>query len=445
MKNIVLFLVVIFIHNLPAQGQIITTIAGTGTGGLHGDGGPAVSCTLEFPYSTAVDSAGNLYIADLGNDCVRKIDKATGIINTIAGTSVAGFSGDGGPATAAQLSGPVDVAVDRNGNVFIADNYNHRIRKVDLSGTINTIAGTGFNGYGGDGGPATAAAVYSPHGVAFDNSGNLLICDNLNNRIRKIDAGGIITTIAGTGMPGHSGDGGPATLSTMSQPYGITVDISGNIYIADRANYIRKISPAGIITSIAGTGVAGYNGDGIAATTAQLNQPYGVAVDVDGGIYIADVSNSRIRKIEWSGVISTVAGAGVIGYSGDNGPATAARIDPTGITVDKTGNLYIADFSNFRIRYIKNTVGVSTVTSTVETLEVSPNPSSGAFSVKLSETTGSEMIDFTITDISGRPAVAFKGNTNETISLDLHLPSGFYILSAVTNQAIARRQIIISR
>ena len=329
----------------------ITTIAGTGEFGFSGDGGPAAAARLAFPYGVAVDSAGNVYIADVSNQRIRKVD-STGTITTIAGTGECCFSGDGGPAVEAELRRPYGVAVDSAGNVYIADVSNHRIRKVDSTGTITTIAGTGELGFSGDGGPAAAARLAFPYGVAVDSAGNLYIADTGNRRIRKIDSTGTITTIAGTGELGFSGDGGPAAAARLAFPYGVAVDSAGNLYIADVSNQrIRKIDSTGTIITIAGTGELGFSGDGGQAVEAELRNPYGVAVDSAGNVYIADVSNHRIRKVDSTGTITTIAGTGELGFSGDGGPAAAARLAfPYGVAVDSAGNLYIADTGNRRIR-----------------------------------------------------------------------------------------------
>ena len=333
----------------------------TVAGGI-GDGGLATASRLKDPLDVTVDGSGNLYIADTSNHRVRKVD-TTGKITTVAGTGRSGFSGDGGPATAARLDAPSGVAVDESGNLYIADRLNNRIRKVDTSGRITTVAGTGTSGFSDDGGPATAARIFSPSGVALDGSGNLYIADQLNNRIRKVDTSGKITTVAGTGTGSFGGDGGPATQAWINSPRSVEVDGSGNLYIVDRWNYrIRKVDTAGTITTVAGTGTSGFSGDGGQATDARINAPRGVAVDGSGNLYIADTSNNRIRKVDSSGVITTVAGTGTLGFSGDGGQATAAKIwEPSGVEVDGSGNLYIADTQNYRIRKVDTSGTITTV------------------------------------------------------------------------------------
>jgi sugar lactone lactonase YvrE len=341
---------------------IISTIAGTGSMGYNGDGGLATSAQLFLPYGVAVDSLGNLYIADLINLRIRKVT-ANGIITTVAGNGTSGFGGDGGPAISAQLYLPYGVAVDSAGGLYIADYGNGRIRKVASDGTINTVAGNGTKGYGGDGGPATIAKLNTPTGVAVDAAGNVYVADYQNGRIRKVSSDGSISTAAGTGVIGYSGDGGPAASAQISMPTTVTVDAAGNIYIPDYGNSrIRKVTPTGIISTIAGIGTSGFSGDGGPATSAKLNFPTNVAVDSAGNVYIADYSNHRIRKITTAGLIGTIAGTGTSGFSGDGGPATAAKLYyPAGMAVDSTGNLYIADSNNSRIRKITAAGIISTV------------------------------------------------------------------------------------
>ncbi|MBZ5630101.1 MAG: hypothetical protein LAO06_14675, partial [Acidobacteriia bacterium] len=337
---------------------VITTVAGNGSYSYSGDNGPATSAGLNIPLGVAVDSAGNLYIADLSNNRIRKVD-TSGTITTVAGTGTAGYSGDGGPATSAELNDPDGVAVDSAGNLYIAEESNNRIRKVDASGTITTVAGTGTAGYSGDGGPATSAELNNPWGVAVDSAGNLYIADLSNQRIRKVDTSGTITTVAGggsgcTGQTDSVGDGCSAISAELDGPAGVAVDSAGNIYIGEVGNErIRKVDASGTITTVAGNGTPGYSGDNGPATSAELFDPYGVAVDSAGNLYIADQRNQRIRKVDASGTITTVAGTGTEGYNGDNMAATSAEFDyPHGVAVDSAGNLYIADAFNNRIRKV---------------------------------------------------------------------------------------------
>jgi sugar lactone lactonase YvrE len=292
-------------------------------------------------------------------DSAGTISTAVGVYHPVeAGTSddqcPADFEGDGGPATKARLSCPHSVVLDGAGNMLIADSGNNRIRRVDNQGIITTIAGTGKFTSDGDGGPATAAGLKSPKGITFDLSGNLLIADSANNQIRKVDTQGTITTIAGTGDAGYSGDGGPATAAKLEAPRTIAVGPSGDIYIAEpNVHRIRKVDTKGIISTLAGTSKAGFSGDGGPAGEAQLNMPRGVGVDGADNVYIADSLNHRIRKVT-DGVITTIAGTGVKGYSGDGGPATEARFfTPRAVDADRSGDLYVADTYNNRIRRIE--------------------------------------------------------------------------------------------
>jgi hypothetical protein len=310
----------------------INTLAGNGTGGFAGDGGPATSAELKVPYGVAVDSAGNAYIADAQNNRVRMVS-TTGTITTVAGNGSAGSAGDGGPAVSASLNNPTGVAVDATGNLYIADQYNNKIRVVNTAGVISTFAGTGSVGNGGDGGLATAAAMYYPAGIALDGLGSLYIADTNNQRIRKVNIStGIITTVAGSGSVGYSCAAGGATAVGLHNPFGVAADGLGNIYIADTYNQcIRKVA-SGNINTLAGNGQASFGGDGGPATSAALNYPTGVAVDGIGNIYIADVANNRVRMVSPLGTITTLAGTGVAGFSGDGGPATGARLyNPTGV------------------------------------------------------------------------------------------------------------------
>ena len=353
------------IRKVDAAG-VITTVAGDGTQGYFGDGGPAVAARLYQPYGMAPDGAGNLYIADRGNHRIRKVD-AAGMISTVAG---GGLGGDGGAAVAAQLNRPTDVALDAAGNLYIADAGNRRIRKVDAAGVITTVAGDGRRGSDGDGGPAVEAQLSSPYGVALDAAGNLYFSDSgyrpsdvsHRPRIRKVDAAGVITTVAGDGTAGFSGDGGAAAAARLSFPYGVALDAAGNLYIADRGNSrIRMVDTAGVITTVAGDGTRGFGGDGGPAVEARLFSPYGVALDAAGNLYIADTWNHRIRKVDAAGVITTVAGDGMRGSDGDGGPATAARLGfPTGVALDAAGNLYIADQNDNSIRKVDSGTGVIT-------------------------------------------------------------------------------------
>ncbi len=355
-----------------ASGQTITTVAGRGLD----DEGPATRAGLAFPRGAFVDGAGNLYIADAGHHRILRVDAVTGISTTVAGTGEFGFSGDGGPATRARLFWPGEVVVDRSGHLYIADADNLRIRRVDAStGVVTTVAGTGESGYSGDGGPATEANITGPSGISVDGAGHLYI--RSGTRVRRIDAAtGIITTVAGAGADGNfPGDGGPATEADLSSAGGVFVDGAGNLYIADSFNNrIRRVDgETGVITTVAGSRNSGFSGDGGPATEAGLPGPQAVVVDDDGNLYIAcsrfshhgDAFDNRVRKVDGAtGIITTVAGIGNEGLAGDGGPAAEALLaGPTGLSLDGAGNLYIADSYNHRIRRVDSVTG--TITSIV--------------------------------------------------------------------------------
>jgi streptogramin lyase len=492
----------------------ITTIAGTGIAGFTGDGGPALLAEFNDPTWLAVDTAGNLYLTDISNQRVRRID-TSGIVTTVAGNGTAGYNGDGIPATSASLNLPRGIVLDSSGNLYIADTVNFRVRKVNTSGIISTFAGDGMPGLSGDGGPAIDANVGRPRGViirgnqllisnggqahirdvgftsgiinslagssiGYDgdghaplasefngptgmfllNSGNLLVVDEINarvrmvtsslvttfaggfigdnrratlaafvapenlsfdlfgnyyvadtggNRIRKVDASGRITTVAGTGISGYTGDGGPAIGAQLYTPFGVAADPFGNLFISDTTNavirkvdsvgtintfasdpsfsdlltilsdsngnlyvaddgncVVHKVTSAGAISIVAGVlGNCGFNGDGIPATTALLNGPYGIALDARGNLYLGDYNNNRVRKVNTSGIITTVAGNGTCGFSGDGGSGTLAMLcTPEGLAVDPTGNIYIGDYSNARIRKLNRAGKINTVAGT---------------------------------------------------------------------------------
>ena len=349
-----------------ASADKITTIAGHLEAGFGGDGGPATSAWLSNPSGVAVDGQGNVYVADTENYRVRRVSSG-GKITTFAGTGKRGFSGDGGPATSAQLSHPnatgQGLAADGQGNVYIADAY--QLRKVSRDGTIKTIAGTGAYGFSGDGVPATSAVFGTLAGVAVDGHGNVFLADRYCACVRKVSAGGTITTFAGTAeRRGFAGDGGPAT-SAQLDPTGVAVDGQGNVYIAD-GDRVRRVDPHGTITTVAGGGKGGL-GDGGPATSARLVVPEGVAVDGKGNLYIADVGHSRVRKVSPDGTIRTVAGGGSLLVDGVR--ATSAKLDlgvyawlAAWVAVDAKGNVYISETGNNRVRRILSRVSEQTCT-----------------------------------------------------------------------------------
>ena len=340
-----------------ASAQIIETVVG----GNVRDGGPASEAALNAPYHLAVSPSGELYITDSLNHRVRRVDPGTGLISTVAGTGESGYSGDGGPATAARLRSPQGVAVDAAGNVLISEYGNGVIRRVDRgSGTITTIAGTGASGFGGDGGPATQARFNGPSGMAFTPSGDLLVADTVNRRVRRI-SGGVVSTLAGTGADSSTGDGGPATAASFRGPAAVLVLASGDILVADAfGNTVRRIAAStGAISAFAGNGTSGSAGDNGPATAASMNYPYALAADLVGNVLIADRINTRIRRVS-GGTISTITGPSAALPSGDGGPASAAAVGyVSGLAVGPAGETYVADQSG-RVRVIS---GFTTVIS----------------------------------------------------------------------------------
>ena len=345
---------------------IITTIAGNGLAGYSGDNGPALKASFNFPAGLCLDQTGNLYVADRNNHRVRRID-TSGIVTTVAGQGTPDMGGDGGPAIEAHLNYPSDLVCDGKGNLYISDRSNNRIRKVDSRGMISTIAGLGLPEFGGDFGPATGAFLKYPFGIDLDRKGNLYIADRGNNRIRKVDSQGIITTVAGDGTHFFAGDYGPATRASLAYPTDVVVDDQGNLYIADRNNNrIRRVDPLGIITTVMGIGRSGYNGDNEIASETTLHLPFALALGPDGKLVIVDRNNFRIRTMDLkSHTITTLAGNGNSWFRGDGGPGAGATLDsPSGLAVDSEGHIIFADKMHNRLRMIDPKGFIFTVAGT---------------------------------------------------------------------------------
>jgi trimeric autotransporter adhesin len=336
----------------------ISTVAGTGVAGWDGDAGQGTAALINNPFYIALDGSGNLFIADQFNNRIRKL-ATDGTITTVAGTGTASFSGDGAAATSAAIHDPCGIVLDSSGNIYFSDTFNAVVRKITTSGIISTIAGTGTPSSTGDGGAATSATLNRPIGLALDSAGRLYIADTASSNIRMVAADGIISTVAGTGVVGSVGDGGPAASALLNRPQGVAFDAAGNLYIADTANHlIRKVTTDGNITTVAGNGKSGFSGDGGLATQASLWYPKGLLVDAAGNLLIADSFNSRIRVVAPNGIITTLAGSGLIGDQGDAGPALQARLRfPSSVALAPSGELYIADTQNSRIRLLTPSAG----------------------------------------------------------------------------------------
>jgi trimeric autotransporter adhesin len=429
-KGILTFICLITLFVTGYSQYIINTFAGTGVAGYSGDGGPATSAQLDGPGGVDLDASGNVYIADKYNERIRKV--VAGTINTIAGNGTQSFSGDGGLAVNATMNYPTSVAIGKTiANVYITDYSNQRVRLVTPGGIISTFAGNGSQGFSGDGGLATNCEMYNPYEIATDNAGNVYICDRYNHRVRKVDGSGIITTIAGTGTGGFSGDGGAATSADLYYPSSVHVDAFGNIFIADQFNHrIRKIT-GGIISTVVGDGTPGSAGDGGPATSAQLNNPHGIFVDNSGNLYIADSDNNKVRKVS-AGIITTIAGTGTPGYTGDGGIGTSAQLTyPTKVAVNNSGQVYVADYNNNVIRILTPMVGIEE-NGQASTFLLYPNPSTGLINITTSKLSGSESTLITVTNLLGKTVYTKLANNSATSILTIDIteqPAGIYFVN----------------
>ena len=416
------------VFRLDAAGTI-TLIAGNSRPGFSGDGGPATQAQLNGPQGLAFDGAGDLFIADTNNHVIREVT-SDGIIHTFAGTGQAGLYPLAGPATQVALHSPGGVAF-YNGNLYIADSGNHLIRVVTPDGNLNFFAGVGYPGFSGDTGLALLGNLHGPQDVAVDSKGVVYIADTGNARIRTVGANGIINTVAGSGGLGFSGDGGAATSAALSQPYGVVVDSQGDIFIADLGNLrIREVDTKGNINTVAGTGFPGFSGDGSTATKATLTLPSGVAVDSSGGVYIADQWNLRVRKVS-SNNIATIAGNGGFSYSGDGGPATRAQFNgPQGIALDPAGNLYIADSRNGVVRKIAPDHTIATVPGTSLTLPRGV-ASDSAGNIYVSDSLDNRVkrigTDGSVVTVAGNGSAGFAGDGGPAASAQLNSPAGLAV------------------
>jgi sugar lactone lactonase YvrE len=341
---------------MPFESGKIQTVVGTGQRGYAGDGGPAVMALLSEPFMCAFDPQGNLYLAEAMNHCVRRVDRDSGVITTVAGTGSEGYSGDGGPAIQATLNQPYSLQVDANGDIYIVDRFNAAIRRVDAAtGVITTVAGTGTPGYSGDGGPGNQARMREPNDCFLDGRGGLLIADIQDQRVRRLDLGtGVITTFAGNGEKVRAGDGRPAIEASFLGARAICTDGKGNTYISEReGNGVRVVDANGTMSTFAGTGERGYSGDGGPALSATWGAPKAIRCDQQGNLLVVDTENHAIRKIDAvTGIVTTVAG-GRLGGEGDGAEAVAAGLDrPHGCDMDPQGNLFIADSNNHRVRVV---------------------------------------------------------------------------------------------
>ena len=429
-----------------SQAQVITTFAGNGTVGYNGDSGIAYHAELNGCTGLAVDGAGNVYIADKNNNVVRKVN-TSGIITTFAGTGTAGYSGNGGAATAAKLNQPYSVSTDVNGNVYIADQGNNVIRIVGTSGIINTYAGNDTAGYNGDDIPANHASLYSPEGIAIDAAGNLYIADARNNIIREVSTSGIITTIAGNRTAGYTGDNDVATSAELHFPTGVAVDAAGNVFIADQLNnVIRRVDgTTGMITTYAGNHVPGYSGDGGSATSAQLQYPASVSLDQFRNLYIADQGNNTIRTVDSSGNISIFAGNRNYGYTGDYGlPQNAELNTPIGVTADGWGRIYIADYGNNVMRVVARfALGASSLTAAADGIKIYPNPSDGILTLEIAGINNSAEV--TVTDVLGNVVGKYTTNAQKT-ALNLgDIAPGCYQVRIVNGSKVYTETIAVAR
>jgi hypothetical protein len=429
---------VVLLFASQVAGQVIVTVAGNGMGGYSGDGGPATNATMNQANDLAFDKDGNFYFSDDGVPRIRKVTPA-GIITTVAGNGSSGYCCDGYPATLAQLKGGGGIAVDKWNNIYYADGSDHRVRKITVDGIIHTIAGTGVAGYNGDGIPATDAQLNIPEGIAVDDTGNVYIGDRLNYRIRKINTSGIITTIAGKGVAAFTPDGALADTSAIIGVSCLIVDNQGNVFLPDN-NRIRKIvNGTGVLTTVAGNGTSGYSGDGGSATFASIST-IKFTVDSVGNLYLSEGAPERIRKVSTDGTITTIAGTGAAGLENDGAPVLLARLHtPCGIAFRPAGELHYVDKSSARIRKITpKWDAASDMQLSGDALQLFPNPARDIVTI-----TSRVQLTYTLTDVTG--SVVTNGTiATGTQSIPVgYLPSGIYFITTTSPQGIRRVQKIV--
>jgi len=444
---------------LPFSGksQTITTIAGDNLRTYTGDGGPATAASIGLPIGIVIDTAGNIYFSADEINIIRKIDPA-GIITPFAGIAAGGYSGDGGPASVAKFSSPQGLCFDKYGNMYVVDGDNTVVRKINTAGIVSTIAGNGTAGFKGDNGPATNAEFENPVDVKVDTAGNVYISDFGNANIRKVDKSGIITTIAGNGTSGYTGDGGPATAAELNWPAGLAFDSLGNLYFADYSNDVIRMIKNDTVYTVVGTTPGGFSGDGGPATAAQLWGPWGIAFDKSWNLFIVETFNNRIREVTAAGIVHTVAGNGYGSttwsgaYAGDGGPATNAELYwPAFVATGAAGSFYITDESNKVIRKVdtvhpKSSLDVQQVANNTNNFLILPDPNNGTFTIKGSlSTINDQQVSIEARNMIGQTVYqsqvfAQRGTINTLIVLNENLPPGMYVLnikSAAENHVLS--------
>ncbi|MBN8641152.1 MAG: T9SS type A sorting domain-containing protein [Flavobacteriales bacterium] len=440
MKNYVLALFTVIPSLLFSQ--TITTIAGTGLSTYNGDGLSATATNLGNVGIMTFNNNGELLFPDSSKNLIRKVH-TNGVITTIAGTQSSGYNGENILAINADLYTPNAVVVDGFGNIFFSELGNCRVRKIDTNGIITTIAGNGECVSSGDFGLAVQARIRYPQSISIDSGGNIYICESVTHKVRKIDTSGIITTIAGTGIAGYNGDGILATNAQISQPGGVVVDPQGNIFFSEHfGQRIRKIDTNGIISTVAGTGIAGFNGNNIQANTAQINRPTGIRIDAQGNLYFADSYNNRIRKINTNGVITTIAGMGLQGYTGDGGSALSAMLNtPSDLLFALDGSMYISDNFNYRIRKVTNVLGNEDFTISEGDVALAPNPSANGYTTVYFP----ELVDeIKVYDLLGQ--IVLSENAQGKDHIEIYLPnSGVYLVTFYSAGATITKKLVVGQ